>query len=45
MSSSFAVLAAFVIIGWILEALFELFKVILNPGIVILIIYLILKLI
>ena len=42
--SPFAILAAFVVIGWILEALFELFKVLLNLGVIILIIYLILKL-
>ena len=42
--SPFAVLASFVAIGWILEALFELFKVLMNLGIVILIIYLISKL-
>ena len=42
--SPFAVLATFVIIGWILEALFELFKALINLGVVILIIYLISKL-
>ena len=42
--SPFAILATFVVIGWILEALFELFKVLLNLGVIILIIYLILKL-
>jgi len=42
--SPFAILATFVIIGWFLEALFELFKVLLNLGVIILIIYLMLKL-
>jgi hypothetical protein len=43
--SPFVALAALVLIGWILEALFELFKVLMNLGVVILIIYLLLKLI
>jgi hypothetical protein len=42
--SPFAILATFVIIGWILEALFELFKILLNLVAVFLIIYLLLKL-
>ena len=42
--SPFAALATFIVIGWILEALFELFKVLMNIGVVILIIYLISKL-
>jgi len=43
--SPYAILATFVVLGWILEALFELFKVLMNLGVIILIIYLILKLI
>ena len=43
--SPFAILASFVVIGWILEALFELFKILLNLVAVFLIIYLLLKLI
>jgi len=42
--SPFAILATVVVLGWILEALFELFKVLMNLGVMILIIYLILKL-
>ena len=42
--SPFAILASIVVIGWILEALFELFKILMNLGVVILIIYLISKL-
>jgi hypothetical protein len=42
--SPYAILASLVIIGWILEALFELFKVLLNLGVIILILYMISKL-
>jgi hypothetical protein len=42
--SPFAILATVVVLGWILEALFELFKVLMNLGVIFLIIYLISKL-